>query len=360
MPESYAVIMAGGVGERFWPLSTSRHPKQLLSLFGGKPLIRSTLDRIESLIPATHVFVVTRHDMVPAIREALPEVPADQIIGEPLGRNTAPACAVGLACVKHRNPEAAFCVLTADHIIGDDELFRQTLAESLVIAGHDEALVTIGIVPTFPSTGFGYIEAGDDVEHPGKLTFQRAQRFVEKPDDPTARSYLDARRYFWNSGMFIWSVRGLENAFKQHQPELAELASRIEPHVDSAGFDAQLQTEYKNVTPISIDYAVMEKAENIVMAKGEFSWSDVGSWPALSEHFDADADDNIIIGDCETIDAAGNVVVSEGRLTALIGVRDLVVIQADGATLICPRAEAQAVKDMVTRLRESGDYEHLL
>jgi len=352
--------MAGGVGERFWPLSTSRRPKQLLSLFGGKPLIRSTLERIEPLIPASHVFVVTRHDMVPAIREALPEVPAEQIIGEPVGRNTAPACAVGLACVKRRNPDAAFCILTADHIIGDDELYRKTLGESLAIAERDEVLLTIGIVPTFPSTGFGYIEAGDDIAHPGELTFQRARRFVEKPDDRTARSYLDAGSYFWNSGMFIWSVRGLENAFKQHQPELFEFASRLEPHVDTSGFAAQLQAEYINMTSISIDYALMEKADNIVMAKGEFSWSDVGSWPALSEHFDADADDNIVLGDCESIDATGNVVVSEGRLTALIGVRDLVVIQAAGATLICPRAEAQAVKDMVTRLRETGDYEHLL
>lgn len=360
MRAAYAVIMAGGKGERFWPLSTSRHPKQLLALVGETPLISQAVERLEGLIPAERIFVVTSADLVEATRAAAPMVPPEQIVGEPIGRDTAAAVACGAALVAARDPEGVFAVLTADQVMGDLDLFRATLRGGLHLASVHDILVTIGIRPSYPSTGFGYIEAGELFAEEAGVRFQKAVRFVEKPTEPIARQYLETGRFFWNAGMFIWSVPTLTAAFEAHCPAMRRLLETLVHHARNGTIDEGMAQTYPNLEKISVDYALMEKAGNIVMACGTFAWDDVGSWPALADHFPADDQGNTRIGDCETIDASGNIVYSKDRLTALIGVRDLVVVQAEGVTLVCPKDRAQEIKQMVARLREEGGREALL
>ena len=360
MPNGYAVILAGGRGERFWPLSTVQRPKQLLSLVGERSMLAQAVERLEGLIPPERVLVITSRDLVEATRAAAPECPPENIIGEPVGRDTAAAVALGAALIKARDPEAVFCVLTADHVIGDLEVFRSTLEAGLNLAQQRDVLITIGITPTAPSTGYGYIEVGDAVEPPGPVAFHQALRFVEKPDAATAQRYLDTGRFYWNSGMFIWSVRTVEAALRRHAPPLSELIDQLLPVVGGADFESALESAYGPLQRISVDYALMEKADNILMARGTFAWDDVGSWPALENHFAQDAAGNTLIGRCEALEAGSNLVYSEGRLTALIGVQDLVVVQAEGVTLICPRDRAQDVKKLVEQLKQKGDYTPLL
>lgn len=357
---AFAVIMAGGRGERFWPLSTSKRPKQVLSLIGGKPLIQAAVERLDGVIPADRVIVITSQDLVDVTRETVPQLPFENVIGEPVGRDTAAACALASSIVNARCPGGVFCVLTADHIIGDLDIFRRTLGDGLALASEQDILMTIGINPTHPNTGFGYIETAEEISTLGKTEFRRALRFVEKPECDRAETYLATGRYFWNSGMFIWSVASFQRALKRFAPELLQMAGRMAPLDRTDQFAARLAIEYRKLEKVSIDYAIMEKSDNIVMARGTFRWSDVGSWPALDEHFAHDDDDNVLVGQCEALDSMGNIVVSKERLTALIGVQDLVVVQAVGATLVCTREAAQGVKTMVEHLRESGRYDHLL
>jgi len=356
----YAVIMAGGKGERFWPLSTSKRPKQVLSLVGGRPMLAQAVDRLKGFIPPERVIVITNASLVEVSREAAPELPAGNIIGEPFGRDTAAACALAAAIVKARCAEGSFCILTADHVMKDIPVFQQTLKEGFEQAESGERLVTIGIKPTFPSTGFGYIETGADIDSDGDIEFYKAERFVEKPDAETAQSYIDSGNFFWNSGMFIWSADTLLKSLGMYQPPLLEMAEAMQKVVDSDQFDACLEEEYGKLDKISIDYAIMEKADNIVTACGTFGWYDVGSWPALEDHFEKDSGNNVVVGDGQLIDASGNIVVSEGRLTALIGVEDLVVVQSENATLICPKERAQEVKAMVQLLEADGGYGSVL
>lgn len=358
--KAYAVIMAGGKGERFWPLSTSKRPKQLLSLVGGKPLLALAVERLEGLIPPERVFVVTNAELVAATREIASFLPPENIVGEPFGRDTAAAASVGCVLAKQQSPDGVFCILTADHIMKDGALFRQALGDSIELAFAEPVLVTMGINPAFPSTGFGYIHAGEPMQRESSTQFFRAKRFVEKPDAATAKDYVDSGQFFWNSGMFVWSVPTFEAAINAHAPELGAMMARLVELDGPVAVEQALAAEYEKLEKISIDYALMEKADNIVMAKGVFPWDDVGSWSALENHFEADADGNIGIGRCETVDSSGNVVVSDKRLTALIGIKDLIVVQADGATLVCPKDRAQDVKKMVERLRSSGRYDALL
>lgn len=355
----YAVILAGGRGERFWPLSRAARPKQLLALVGERPLLAQAVERLAGLVPAERVLVITNIDLVDASRAAVPELPAENIIGEPVGRDTAPAVALAAALIKARDPNGVFAILTADHIMGDLPRFRETIAAGMDIAETGESLVTIGIKPDEPSTGFGYIEQGDAFKTVRGIPFNRVQRFVEKPDRATAESYLASGRYAWNSGMFIWSVAAIQQALLQHHPELGALIDEWAVAASTSSFASQLATSYEAVRKISIDYAVMEKAKNIVVAAGTFAWDDVGSWPALERHFPADGGGNVLIGDAAEVRSKHNIVYSQDRLTALVGVEDLIVVQADDATLVCHRNHAQDIKELLAKLRAAGRAEVL-
>jgi mannose-1-phosphate guanylyltransferase len=358
----YAVIMSGGRGERFWPLSTIRKPKQLLSLVGGKPLLAAAVDRLAGFIPQDRVFIVTSRELVGPTREIMPDFPADQIVGEPCRRDTAAAVALGSVLVAARDPGAAFCVLTADQVIPDTARFQAALARCFALAEADDTLVTMGIAPAFPSTGFGYIEAGDALPGgAGEAPAFKAVRFVEKPDAATAAHYVESGRFYWNSGMFIWTVAAIRNAFRLYRPPLAALCDTLDRCRSREQLMAQLPAAYEPLERISIDYAVMEKAPRIVVVKGDFGWDDVGSWPALANHFPADAAGNVLVGPNALLDAHGNILVSPGdRLTVLLGVDDLIVVQAPGVTLVCRKDRAQDVKKIVQMLDKQEPYKNLM
>ena len=288
------------------------------------------------------------------LRAALPELKPDQVIGEPVGRDTAAACALGTALVRARNPQAVACVVTADHVMYDIPVFQQTLREAAGLAAHEPRIVTIGIVPTFPSTGFGYIEAGEGLATGGAIEMAAARRFVEKPDASRARQYVLAGNYFWNAGMFVWSTATFEQALEKHRPALLPLYRDALAAGAGPALGGVMAAHYPGLEKISIDYAVMERADNIAVARGTFRWYDVGSWPAVADHFPADADGNVCVGRCVTLGAGANIAVSRERLTALVGVRDLVVVQAPNATLVCARDRAQDVRALVRQLEAAG------
>lgn len=360
MGNAYAVILAGGRGERFWPLSTQRRPKQFLALVGDKPLLSMAVDRLAGLIPPERVLVITSAELADAAREAAPQLPPGNVIGEPFGRDTAAACALGCVLVKARSPEAVFCILTADQIMGDIDVYQKTLRESMALAGSQDTLLTIGIRPSSPSTGFGYIESGETVGERDGIQFLKVKRFVEKPDQRTAEQFLAAGRYYWNSGMFVWSTAAFASALARHCPTLHAMARRLSATVGTPAFEASLRAEYEQLARISVDYALMEKADNIVMARGTFAWDDVGSWTALANHVPADAAGNVVLGTCEGLESKGNIVVSRDRVTALFGVDDLVVVHAGRTTLICPKARAQEIKKLVQKLGGNPEYQSIV
>lgn len=357
----YAVVMAGGKGERFWPLSTEARPKQLLALAGGKPLILQAIDRLEGLVPLDHVLVSTNASLVPAIRELLGPASPVSILGEPVGRDTAAAIAAATAWILRRDPQAVFCVLTADHIIGDLPLFRKTLAAGLSLCAENPVLMTIGIAPSEPSSAFGYIQRGEPWLSRDGIDFHRVHRFVEKPSVETAREYLASGEYAWNSGMFVWSAQTILDAFSSFRPVLADLARQWAALPSDKEFQRALERDFPGLEKISIDYAIMEKVPNVVMCRGGFPWDDVGSWTALDAHLPLDDSKNAALGDVEFLDASSNIVVSSPtHLTALVGVSDLIVVQAPGVTLVCPKSRAQDIKKLVTRLRAAPTRAPLL
>ncbi len=360
MSKQFAVILAGGKGERFWPLSTSKKPKQLLSLVGNRTLLGQAVERLNGLISPENIFVITNAELVAGCHEAAPELPAENIIGEPIGRDTAAAVALGAALVKARDPKGVFCILTADHVIGEQDIFRRTLDAGMKLAAKEEVLITIGITPTEPATGFGYIESAKALGEKDGVEFLKVKRFVEKPDRATAEKYLKSEKFFWNAGMFIWSVKSIESALKQFRPPLAKLLANMKSVAGESTFAKTLADEYAKLEKISIDYAVMEHAKNIVVARATFPWDDVGSWTALENHFPKDSKNNTLIGDAATLDARGNIIISRDHMTALVGVKNLIVVQVEGATLVCARDRAQDIKQLLAEIRKSGRHEELL
>ncbi len=358
---TYAVILAGGRGERFWPMSTRRRPKQLLSLIGRRALLVEAVDRIRPIIPVKRILVITSLDLQEAVCRLLPAMPRANVIGEPCGRDTAAAITVASALIKARDPRAVFCVLTADQVIGDATVFRRTLKDAMSCAAAADVLVTIGIKPSYASTGFGYIEARENLAVPGlkrsdvRTAFCRVRRFVEKPGARVAAGYLKTGRFYWNSGMFVWALPVWEHALRRHCPILAHLLDTLVPLAGRPQFQAELKRAYAGLEKISVDYAIMEHASNIVMAKANFAWDDVGTWSALAKHFPKDAHDNVVIGNGELMESAGNIVVADNGLVALVGVDNMVVVKAGAVTLVCHKDRAQDVKRMVEKLGRRRD-----
>lgn len=349
MPNAYAIILAGGNGERFWPISTSERPKQFVSLFGGKPLIRHAVDRLEGLIPPERVLVITAERLVQQTRRALPMVPRANIIGEPCRRDTAAAvaCACGLV-KKLGGADAVGCILTADQLMDPPRIFRRTLRDAITAAQKTDAIVTMGIVPDYPATAFGYIECAEPIDMKTKTVFNRVVRFVEKPDKETAASYLASGRFSWNAGMFIWKAKTMEAAFSDYAPDFSELIEAVSTSKHVAPI---LEKLYPELRSTSVDYAVMEKVRNIIMARSEFLWDDVGSWLAIPRHFSRDDEGNTCLGRTALLDTANSIVVSEdNHLAAVVGLTDVVVVHTATATLVCSKDKVQDVKRLVKTL----------
>lgn len=356
MTSTYAVIMAGGSGTRFWPASRRARPKQLLPLGpGDESLIRATARRIEPLVPPERIYVVTSAALADATAAELPEVPRQNILAEPVGRNTAPCVGWAAAHVGRKDPSGVLIVLPADHHIGDEEGFRATLETGVEAAARGD-LVTVGIRPTRPETGYGYLELDEEIA-PG---VHRARRFVEKPNRQRAEQFLSSGRFLWNSGMFFFRADTILAAIREHLPGLGDGLKQLDEAAAAGNEDATAQAVYPGMPSVSIDHGVMEKAEEVAVVPGSFGWSDLGSWTTAFELTDKDEDANSVRDGLVAIDAKRNYVsTSKRKIVALVGVDDLVIVDTDDALLVVPRDRAQEVRDVVQALKDRGHDGHL-
>ncbi len=357
--ESYAVIMAGGSGTRFWPLSRRQHPKQLLPLFSPKTLIEETVDRIRALFPVDRILVVCNAEHVPAVRNCLTDIPADNIIGEPVGRNTAPCVALAAEIIHRRNPEAVMCLLPADHSIREEERFRTLIDIALKAANQGDTLVTFGIIPTTPHTGYGYIRSGATDSAIEGVAVLKAEEFVEKPDRMTAEHYLAEGNFYWNSGMFAWKSRVILEELKEHLPEIVQpIHDYFESGHQVQDSDAFRQM-FSRLPAISIDFGVMEKSRRVVLIRGDFGWNDVGSWDALESVLPT-VDGNVVLGRSPVLVDVRRCVLHGGKaLLACIGVSDLVVVVTDDAVLVADKNRSQEVRLVIDQLKQEGRDEFL-
>ncbi len=347
--------MAGGRGERFWPQSRLERPKHLLPIVGDKPMLTQTVERVVGAVPAANVFVITTQAQLPGVQVACPQIPSANIVAEPLGRDTAAATGLALMLVKHRSPTAAFAMLPADHVIHDAKEYQALLGAAFAAAESEDVLVTIGVKPDRPETGFGYIQQSGPWKKIDGRDIMAVKRFVEKPDLATAEGYLAAGGYFWNAGMFVWRVPVVEAAFQAHAPELYASLMKIETAAAIGNWDSALAQGYPALKKISVDYALMEKSRNVVVVPATCDWDDVGAWPAVANHFPKDAAGNVLRGSAVVEDGSNNIVVSaDGHLTAVVGVSDLVVVHTPDATLVCPKDKAQEIKALLKRLGDDA------
>lgn len=337
------VLLAGGKGERFWPRSTTDIPKQFLPMAGNKSLLRNTFDRIAGFVPVASIYVTTGARYGGLTRQELPELPAENLILEPEGRDTAPSLGLASLWVEQVDPDAIMVALPADHHIIGEGKFRATLAAA-VAAAADGGLVTLGVHPTRPETGYGYIQVGDAVgEHRG-LPVHRALRFVEKPDARTAERYLASGDYLWNSGMFVWKVSSLRREIARHLPELHAVLEELAAAGDLEAMRAALPEVFRRAPKISIDYGVMEKSDQVYVVPAYFGWDDVGSWSAVERLRPRDEQGNCLTGDVVAYDSRNLIVEGGRRVIATVGVSDLIVVDTDEALLVCHKSRAQDVK----------------
>jgi len=354
----YALIMAGGVGSRLWPRSRKQTPKQLLNLTSERTMFQEAVARLAPLFEPAQIFVVTSADYVPAMREQVPELPAENYIVEPSGHGTAPCIGLAALYLRRLDPEAVMAVLTADHFIQRWDAFREALRAAGYLARQGR-LVTLGIKPTFPSTGYGYILRDERLADLGQLEAYRVKRFTEKPDLPTARKFLATGRYYWNSGMFIWTIESILKAIEEHMPKLFKGLETIKDSLDTPREAQVTRQVFQKLESISIDYGVMEKAGNVVLVKADILWDDVGSWLAMERIHPKDDNGNVIIGKFEGIDSYNCIVINDGHLVATLGVSDLIVVTTPQATLICAKDTAQDVKKIVKKLADKKLEEYL-
>jgi mannose-1-phosphate guanylyltransferase len=354
---TYAVIMAGGGGTRLWPLSRRAHPKQTLSFGRPRTLFQMTVDRLEALLPPEQVLVVTIAEQAAILQEQVPAIPQDNYLIEPLPRGTASVVGLAAVALRQRDPEAAMIVLAADHFIENVPFFQEVLKAGLEVARQDY-LVTLGITPTFASTGYGYIQFGETLGEFVGQTVHKAVKFKEKPSQDLAEQFLAGGDHVWNSGMFIWQVSRILAEIRRLMPELAVKLDEIERDWNTPRCGATLQAVWPTIRSETIDFGVMEKAERVaVVPAKDLQWDDVGSWESLFDVLPGDAQGNVIVGSQHIgIDTRNTLVLSEvpGRLVATIGVDDLIVIDTGNALLICPRSQAQKVRQVVDRLKQEG------
>ena len=353
MSNRFIVIMAGGSGTRFWPASRHHHPKQFLSIGCETSLLRQTAQRVLTKFDWSNILVVTAKAHAALAKAELPELPEENLLIEPQGRNTAPCIAWATEVLHARDPEAVAVVLPADHFIGDNDSFLQHVESAMNAA--DEHVVLLGLVPNRPETGYGYIHKGDIVEAQGSHETCRVQAFKEKPDFETAQNYLTSGEYLWNSGMFIFRTAVMRKAIETHLPELFESMGKIME--DSK----RLNRIYPKLEKVSIDYGIMEKLDEIRVIPSSFAWSDVGSWESAYELQKEESEQNVILGDALALDDVSGCLVDSraGRLVALAGVKDLVVVDTTDALLVLPREQSQRVREIIAKLNEE-EREELL
>jgi mannose-1-phosphate guanylyltransferase len=355
MKNRYVVIMAGGKGERFWPQSRLKRPKHLLPIVGDSPMLSQTIERLDGLVPPERVYVITNAEQRDAVLQSCPGLLPEKVIGEPEGRDTAAAVGLAALLVEAEGGDAAFALLPADHVIEDHEGFRSVLGSAFEAAEAEDCLVTIGITPDFPSTGYGYLCRGEELKAENGRVLSKVDRFVEKPDLSKAQEYLESGNYFWNAGMFVWRPSVILSALGKYATALSSGLTKLKEEWKASGRLAESMAKvYPTLEKISIDFAVMEKADGVVMLESAFDWDDVGEWPAIARHYPQDENGNVFKGKGVAIDSTENLTFSEdGHCISLLGVKDLIVVQSRDATMICHKDCAQQVKELARQASES-------
>jgi mannose-1-phosphate guanylyltransferase len=352
----HALIMAGGGGTRFWPRSRQKRPKQFLTLAGERTLLQQAVERIEALIPPERTWIITAEMHREETARQLPEVPKDRIVGEPCGRDTAACIGLGAALIARTDPAAVMLVTPADHVIEPAQEFRAAAQVALPLAEeHPDALVTIGIRPSFPATGYGYIQRGTEIARRRGLGVHRVQAFREKPSAELAEQLVASGEYCWNSGIFAWRAAAILKQLEEHQPRLRAAVARIADAWAGAQSDSVFRHEYDKLDKISIDFAVLEKAREVLVIEAPFRWDDVGSWLALERLHPQDADNNTVLADHSGIRSRNCVVVGEaGRLIATVGVENLLIVQEGDAILVADRRDEAGIRQLVELLKKKG------
>lgn len=358
----YAVIMAGGSGTRLWPLSRQKRPKQVIDIFGGQTLIRKSFERLLPVFPAERIFIQTNANHVDIVRRILPEVPVENIIGEPYMRNTAGAVGLAASFIAARDADASMTIVTADHIIEPVAIFAQTIrnAVSFVNAKPDH-LVTFGIKPTFASTQYGYLCLGKADANDGFDSY-KVESFREKPDLTTAQEYLEKGNYSWNSGMFVWKARTILNNLYQYLPDCKEPLEKIQKQIGTKQQNETIEKIFVEVPKISIDYAVMEKSPAVYAIKLDCKWFDMGSYEALTDVMAGNEQNNIISGtEPELIDSTKNIIINQqdGHIIAGIGLEDMIIAHTDDVTFICPREKIDQIKQMLEQVQENKGEKYI-
>ena len=345
-------IMAGGSGTRFWPMSRKERPKQFLNLTGPRTMLQLTRDRLEGLVPPERILVLTNARFTDLVREQLPELPADNVIGEPMARDTSGAVALAAALVEKKWPKAVLAILAADHTIEPAARFREVLLAAAESAAAEGGLYTFGIKPRSAATGYGYLEVGERLAERRGAAVHRLSAFREKPDLPTAQAFLASGRHLWNSGMFVWRTSDIQAEIRRHLPAHHDAMAMAARAWGTPDFPETLRAAFEPLPKVSIDFGVMEKASDVRCAVADFDWNDVGGWVALEQVLPLDKDGNWTQADLLPVDSTRNIVVSEqsGHKVVCIGVDDLIVVTTPGATLVCRKSEAERIKQAVANL----------
>ena len=364
LDHTYAVILAGGGGTRLWPKSRKKNPKQFLKLVGKQTMLQVAANRTSKFIPWNKFIVVTNKLYEKEVKEQLPEVPVENIIAEPEKKDTALAMLIGSLFAKSKDPKAIIVNAASDHIVTDEKEYIRVMKAAISAAASNEYLVSVGITPTFPSTGFGYIKIGEDLKKLSKgLSLFKVDSFTEKPNKATARAFISTGKYFWNANMYVWSAKAICESFDKHMPKMYKFSKDLATQ-SSQKFHEMLPAVYKQADNISIDYAISEKADNLVLIPGDFGWNDVGNWGVVYDLGTKDLAGNVVVSENEkahalSIKAHNNLLHTNDRLIAIFGVDDLVVIDTDEILLIAPKNKSQEVKQLVNRLKEENRDEYL-
>lgn len=352
----FIVLMAGGIGSRFWPRSRKELPKQMLNILGERSMLQMTYDRIKPLIDDEKILVITNEELTDLVQEQLPDLPVGNIIAEPFGRNTAPCVGLAGAIIQSRTQkDEAMVVLPADHLIADGDKFRKTIQAAVGYAEGNDCLVTIGVKPGYPETGYGYIQRGDKISKKSGHQIYKVKTFAEKPNMDTAERFLKSGDFLWNSGMFIWSTKLIMNEFAHYEPDMWEGFKEISKVVDSATMAEKIFEVYSRIRSVSIDYAIMEVAERVCILEADFMWNDLGSWEAAYNISEKDDAGNVVqAAYSQMLDSKNNYIYSTKKLVAAIDVENLVVVETDDTLLICKKDQSQKVKDVVDALRRKN------
>lgn len=353
---NYAAIMAGGIGSRFWPVSRANYPKQFLDILNtGRTLIQATYDRFAKFIPAQNIYIVTLEQYKSIVKEQLPEIPAENILCEPSRKNTAPCIAYISYKLQLLNPAANLICAPADHVVADDEEFKRVCADALQFTSHIKALLTLGIKPTHPNTGYGYIQYD---QHAVSENVFKVKTFTEKPDLALARTFMASGDFLWNAGIFVWQVKNIIRAFEKHLPEIHEVFEAEKANLNTPAEKAAVERIYPQCVNISIDYGIMEKADNVYLIPASFGWSDLGTWASAYDNLEKDYLGNAVIGNNVMVfDAVNNIVhIDNKKLLVLQGLEDFVVVDTKDVLLICKKEKEQEIKEYVAEIkRNKGD-----